>query len=75
MTPSDPHEVYLELLRHSNEMMEDLDIEPLELAAAFITHAMRIYRTVLEQEDYDKMMTSIYDNRDRIEPVVRPVLH
>lgn len=56
-------------------MMHDLDIEPLELAAAFITHAMRIYRTVLAEEDYDKMMTSIYDSRDRIEPVVRPVLH
>ena len=75
MTHSDPHEVYLELIRHSNEMMHDLDIEPLELAAAFITHAMRISRTVLAEEDYDKMMTSIYDSRDRIEPVVRPVLH
>lgn len=75
MTHSDPHEVYMEIIRHSNEIMSDLDVEPLELAAAYITHAMRIYRTILPEEDYHKMMTAIYDSRDQIDPVERPVLH
>lgn len=75
MTPSNPYEVYAELIKHSNEIMDDMDISPLELAAAYMTHAMRIYRTVLPEEDYHKMMTSIYESRHRIDPIQRPVLH
>ena len=51
MTHSDPRAVYAELVKHSNELMDDMDISPLELAASYITHAMRIYRTVLPEED------------------------
>jgi hypothetical protein len=72
---SDPYMVYAELIRHSNEIMDDLDVSPLELAAAYITHAMRIYRTVLPEEDYNKMMTSIYDSRHRIKAIEKPILH
>ena len=75
MTHSNPYEVYAELIKHSNEIMDDMDISPLELAAAYMTHAMRIYRTILPEEDYHKMMTSIYESRYRIDPIQRPVLH
>lgn len=75
MSEINPYEVYYELIKHSNDLMDELDISPLELAAAYVTHAMRIYRTVLPEEDYHKMMTSIYENRHKIDPIVRPVLH
>jgi len=75
VTRSNPYEVYAELVKHSNELMEDMNIGPLELAASYITHAMRIYRTVLPEDDYHKMMTSIYESRHRIDPIERPVLH
>jgi len=75
VTNSNPYEVYAELIKQSNELMEDMNIGPLELAASYMTHAMRIYRTVLPEEDYHKMMTSIYKNRHKIGPIERPVLH
>ena len=75
MTPSDPYAVYAELIKHSNELMDEMDIDPLELAASYITHAMRIYRTVLPEEDYDQMMTSIYKSRHKISPIEKPRLH
>ena len=75
MTHSNPYAVYSELVKHSNELMDEMDIGPLELAASYITHAMRIYRTVLPEEDYHKMMTSIYKSRHKIGPIERPVLH
>lgn len=55
--------------------MDEMDIGPLELAASYITHAMRIYRTVLPEEDYHKMMTSIYKSRHKISAIEPPVLH
>jgi|TARA_B100000035_G_C21024268_1_gene565450 hypothetical protein len=75
VTHSDPYAVYAELIKHSNELMDDMDIGPLELAASFMTHAMRIYRTVLPEEDYHKMMTSIYESRHKIGPIEKPILH
>ena len=75
VTRKDPYEVYAELVKQSNELMDDMDIGPLELAASYMTHAMRIYRTVLPEEDYHKMMTSIYESRHKIGPIERPVLH
>ena len=75
MTHSDPYAVYAELIKHSNELMDEMSIDPLELAASYITHAMRIYRTVLPEEDYDQMMTSIYESRHRISPIEKPLLH
>ena len=66
MTNSNPYEVYAELVKQSNELMDDMNIGPLELAASYMTHAMRIYRTVLPEEDYHKMMTSIYESRHKI---------
>ena len=75
MTHSDPRAVYAELVKHSNELMDEMDIGPLELAASYITHAMRIYRTVLPEEDYHKILTSIYKSRHKIGPIERPILH
>ena len=75
MTHSDPRAVYAELVKHSNELMDDMDISPLELAASYITHAKRIYRTVLPEEDYHKILTSIYKSRHKIGPIERPILH
>ena len=75
MTHTDPYAVYAELVKHSNELMDDMDIGPLELAASYMTHAMRIYRTVLPEEDYHKMMTSIYKSRHKISPIEKPILH
>jgi hypothetical protein len=75
VTHTDPYAVYAELVKHSNELMDDMDIGPLELAASYMTHAMRIYRTVLPEEDYHKIMTSIYESRHKIGPIDLPVLH
>lgn len=67
-------EVQSDILKCSNELM-DKGIDPLELAAAHITHAMRMYRTILPQKDYDAMIKTIYDTRNKIDRIQKPVLH
>lgn len=39
---------------------------PLEIAAVLLSQAMSIYRTVLDTEDYNKMIDDISDMRDKV---------
>lgn len=43
--------------------------DPLEIAAAMTAISMSIYRTVLEDDDYQRMIDSVSDSRDRIRPI------
>lgn len=39
---------------------------PLELAAILLTHAMTIYKTVLDDDDYNKMVDGISSMRNQV---------
>jgi len=63
-TPGSPEDIYAKYMAFNNVMLEQH--LPLEIAAIMMTQALSIYRTVLTEEDYNKMVDSISDLRDRV---------
>ena len=45
------------------------------IAGNMMVHALRIYKSFLNDEEYNSMMETIVDNKNRIEPHNREVLH
>ena len=48
--------------------------KPLEVAAIMAVQALSIYRTVLSEEDYLKMVESIYNNRFDVKKIEGPII-
>ena len=48
---------------------------PLEIAAIMMTQALSIYRTSMSENEYNKMVDAISDNRDKVKTFDRPVAH
>ncbi len=43
--------------------------EPSVVAGVYIAQALRLYRTVLNDEEFNRMVDKISDDRDRIRPL------
>ena len=48
--------------------------EPLALAGVMTAQALTLYKTVLTPEDYESIMTSIFQSRDSVKTIPRPIL-
>lgn len=48
--------------------------EPLEVAGVMTAQAMTIYKSILSPEEYEMMAESIYNTRDKIKKLERPVI-
>ena len=46
--------------------MIDKDHSPLAIAAILMTQALSIYKTVLEEDEYNAIVDSISDKRDKV---------
>ena len=46
--------------------MIDKEHNPIEIAAILVAQALSIYKTVLEEDEYNNMVDSISDSRDKI---------
>ena len=57
-------DLYSKYLQFTAVMMEDY--EDIEIAGIMITQALSMYRTVLPEEDYQRMVKSIYERRNDI---------
>ena len=55
--------------------MENKEYDPLEIAAAQMVHAMRIYRTIMPEDQYDSMIKTVYENRKNVQPFSPAVLN
>jgi hypothetical protein len=42
------------------------DYKDIEIAGVMITQALSLYRTVLPEEDYQRMVKSIYERRNDV---------
>ena len=49
--------------------------DPLEIAAAQMVNAMRIYRTIMPEDQYDKMMKTVYETRKKVQPLLPVTLN
>jgi len=69
MSISDQHEhciedLYAKYLQFTSVMLEDY--QDIEIAGVMITQALSMYRTVLPEEDYQRMVKSIYERRNDV---------
>ena len=57
-------DLYSKYLQFTSVMMEDY--KDIEIAGIMITQALSLYRTVLAEEDYQRMVKSIYERRNDV---------
>ena len=57
-------DLYSKYLQFTSVMMEDY--QDIEIAGVMITQALSMYRTVLPEEDYQRMVNSIYERRNDV---------
>jgi hypothetical protein len=57
-------DLYSKYLQFTSVMLEDY--KDIEIAGIMITQALSMYRTVLSEEDYQRMVKNIYERRDDI---------
>ena len=57
-------DLYAKYLQFTSVMLEDY--KDIEIAGVMITQALSLYRTVLSEEDYQRMVKSIYERRNEV---------
>ena len=57
-------DLYAKYLQFTSVMLEDY--KDIEIAGVMITQALSMYRTVLPEKDYQRMVKSIYERRNDV---------
>jgi hypothetical protein len=57
-------DLYAKYLQFTSVMLENY--KDIEIAGVMITQALSMYRTVLSEEDYQRMVNSIYEKRNDV---------
>ena len=65
-------EIYAKLWAVISEFPEHY--EPTEVAGVMAAQAMTIYKTILSPEEYELMAESIYNSRDKVKKLEKPVI-
>jgi|TARA_B000000557_G_scaffold257386_1_gene250616 hypothetical protein len=68
------HDVYDQIWEKVNEL-SNTGSDTLVIAGTLMAQAVRIYKSVLEPEEVEKLLTHIVDNQDTIEPFKTRQLH
>lgn len=50
------------------------DYRPMEVAGVMIAQALRIYKTLLTEDDFNKMIDNISNSRDKVEKFEGPII-
>ena len=66
--------LHRKVIDFADEML-DKKYDPLEVAAAQMVNAMRIYRTIMPEDQYDSMIKTVYENRKNVQPFSPAVLN
>jgi hypothetical protein len=76
MSEKDPDqaivELYDKIYQFAGENFGEYD--PLAVAAVMMATSLRIYKTGLPDEDFDKMVQHVYDNKHKVLPFETPKL-
>jgi len=57
-------DLYAKYLQFTSVMLEDY--KDIEIAGVMITQALSMYKTVLAEDDYQRMVKSIYERRNDV---------
>ena len=66
MDEKDINEAYEIITRVTSTLCEDY--EPLAVAAVLMVIGMRIYKTVLDDADYEQIIKDVIDRQDKVFP-------
>ena len=61
---NDEKELYAKYMAFNKIMLEEYD--PIEIAAIMVIQGLSFYKTIMDDEDYQKIVKSIYDKRDSV---------
>jgi hypothetical protein len=65
-------ELYQKQWSVTSVMLEDN--RPMEVAGVMLAQALRIYKTLLSEKEFDQMMDNISNSRDKIEKFQGPII-
>jgi DNA polymerase III delta subunit len=66
--------VYNEVIMVMERLLKE-DQNPLAIAAVLASQAMGLYKTILSDKDYETMINSLADKKDRVLPYEARSLH
>lgn len=66
--------IYNEILMVMERLLKE-EHNALAIAAVMASQAMGLYKTVLSDSDYERMMLSIIDKKDNVQPFEARSLH
>jgi hypothetical protein len=67
------NDLYHKMYRDLNKLCEQND--PLMVAGIMLAQAMKIYKTALPQQDFEKMMDTIANSKDIVKPLRTPTIN
>ena len=67
------NDLYQTMYKDLNKLCEKND--PLVVAGIMMAQAIKIYKTALPEEDFDRMMDTISDSKDIVKPLRTPTLN
>jgi hypothetical protein len=66
--------IYNEVLMTIEKLLKE-EHDALAIAAVFASQALGLYKTVLSDKDYNTMVDSIVDRKDKVQPFESRSLH
>ena len=73
MTKDPVEKIYLELYGHAMDLLEEYDVPVEEVAGSLMAIAMRLYKSTLSEENFNKMKEVIMDTD--VKPYKKSRLH
>ena len=67
------NDLYQKMYRDLNKLCEKND--PLMVAGIMMAQAIKIYKTALPKEDFERMMDTISDSKDIVKPLRTPTIN
>ena len=72
MPENNEEELYNKYMAFHQVMLEQYD--PIEIAAIMTVQALSFYRTIMSEDDYLRMVDSIYENRFNVQTFDGPLI-
>ena len=67
------NDLYQKMYKDLNKLCEKND--PLMVAGIMMAQAIKIYKTALPDEDFERMMDTIADSKDIVKPLNTPTIN
>ena len=67
------NDLYQKMYRDLNKLCEKND--PLMVAGIMMAQAIKIYKTALPEEEFERMMDTIADSKDIVKPLNTPTIN